>query len=478
MNQSHLERELKFEAPADAGLPDLDGLIPGASTRSETVSMRAVYYDTADRHLQRREVTLRRRSGGSDAGWHLKLPTDDARVEIQADSRSSSVPRELSDLVKGIRLGQRLAPAARLETTRRRHEVLDGAGGLIAEVADDEVRATPLHEGLEPSAWHEVEVELGPAGDEASLTQIGRALKKAGFRSAAYRSKYDRAVGEPPTHDRPPRLAGLVDDYLQQQYAAIGDEDAGMRLGENRVHKLRVAIRRTRSTIRVFGDLFDADATASLDVELRWIADILGAARDLDIVRERLTERMEKMPSELLLGPVAADLASVLASDRADAARAVADAMSSRRYQSLLAAVDGWRRSPPRGDVDPKAAAVSAYVDKAGKKARKRLASAIASGADEDHHRARKAMKRYRYAAELAEPRLGQSAARTAAWAESLQDDLGELQDTVTSAAVLVDLARRVGGRQRRNGFAYGVMYGHEQAAADDIRRRLAKRYG
>lgn len=478
MTQSHIERELKFEASADASLPGLDGLIPDSSVHSETVSLRAVYYDAADRHLQRRNVTLRRRSGGPDAGWHLKLPTDDAKVEIQVDSRASAVPRELSALVMGIRLGQRLTPTARLNTTRRRHEIVDSGGALIAEVAEDDVRAEPLLEGRDPSAWREVEVELGPAGDEGSLKALGQVLTKAGFQPSAYGSKYARAVGEPPKHDRPTRLAGLVDDYLQQQYEAIGDEDARMRLGENRVHKMRVAVRRTRSTIRVFADLFDADAAASFDAELRWFAEILGSARDLDIVRERLSRRMEKMPAELLLGPVAADLASVLASDRADAAKAVDEAMSSRRYQSLLVAVDGWRTSPPRSDGDPKAPAVSAYVDKAGKKARKRLAAAIKSGVDEDYHRARKATKRYRYAAELAEPRLGQPAAKTAAWAESLQDELGELQDTVTSSAVLLDLARRVGGRQRRNGFAYGVLYGQEQTAAEDIRRTLAKKYG
>jgi CHAD domain-containing protein len=479
MAQTRIERELKFEAPHEAELPDVDGIISGSSVRSETVQLKAVYYDTSDRHLQRHSVTLRRRSGGPDAGWHLKLPGDDpARVEIQADGRSSTVPRDLAELVKGIRLGQRLAATARLDTTRTRHEILDPTGELIAEVAEDDVYATPLLDGRKPSAWREVEVELGPAGDEATLTMFRRMLEKSGFGEASYGSKYVRAVGEPPERDRPARLAGLVDDYLQQQYKAIRDEDARMRLGENRVHKLRVAIRRTRSTMRVFGDLFDPDAAASLDAELRWFAEILGRARDLDIVRERLTARLEKLPAELLLGPVAADLESVLASDRAKAARAVEDAMRGRRHQRLLQTIDGWRTSPSRTEADPKASAASTYVDKAGKKARKRLASAIDSGEGEDFHRARKAMKRYRYAAELAEPQMGEKAGTTAAWAEGLQDELGELQDTVTSSTVLLRLARRVGGEPRRNGFSYGLLYGQEEKAADDIRRKLAKKYG
>jgi CHAD domain-containing protein len=480
MAQTHVERELKFEAAHEAELPDVDGIIGGTSVRSETVQLRAVYYDTSDRHLQRNLVTLRRRSGGPDAGWHLKLPAgaDHTKVEIQTDGRSSTVPRELSELVKGIRLGQRLTATARLDTTRTRHEILDPSGELIAEVAEDDVSATPLLDGGEPSAWREVEVELGPAGDDATLKLFRRALKQSGFGEASYGSKYARAVGEPPERDRPARLAGLVDDYLQQQYQAIRDEDARMRLGENRVHKLRVAVRRTRSTIRVFSDLFEADAAASLDTELRWFAEILGRARDLDVVHERLTECVETVPAELLLGPVAADLESVLASERANAARAVEDAMRGRRHQRLLQTIDSWRTAPPRTDVDPKASALSKYVDKAGKKARKRLNAALESGEGDDFHRARKAMKRYRYAAELAEPHLGKSAAATAAWAEGLQDELGELQDTVTSSAVLLNLARRVGGEPRRSAFSYGLLYGLEQKAADDIRRGLAKKYG
>jgi CHAD domain-containing protein len=195
-------------------------------------------------------------------------------------------------------------------------------------------------------------------------------------------------------------------------------------------------------------------------------------------VRGRLTDTIEQLPAELLLGPVAADLTSVLASDCGDAGRAVEAAMSGRRYQSLLLAIDSWRTSPPRTKLDPKTSAVSQYVDKAEKKARKRLSTALASGVDDDYHRARKAMKRYRYASELAEPQLGKAGAKAAGWAERLQDELGALQDTVTSSAVLLEIGRCLGTQPRRNGFSYGLMYGREQKAADEIRRQLAKDYG
>ena len=442
--------------------------------------LRAAYYDTADRHLQRHGATLRRRSGGHDAGWHLKLPADDddARIELHVESRASRVPRELGDLVKGIRLGQRLEATARLETRRARHEILNDSGELLAEVADDDVLATPLLDGAEASGWREVEVELGRAGDETTLKSVNKALRKAGFRPSGHESKYARAVGEPPTRRRPPRLAGLVDDYLQQQYHALGEEDVHLRLGDNRVHKMRVAVRRIRSTIRVFGDLFDETSASSLDAELTWLAEMLGRARDLDIVHERLTARVAGLPSQLIVGPVAADVEASLSADRADAGAAVESAMNGRRYQALPQMIDQWRAAPPRSDANPKSSAVAEYVESSGSKVRRRLRKAIKSGANEDFHRARKAAKRHRYAAELAEPLMGKPAAEVVARAKLLQDELGELQDSVASSSVLLDLGVRVGGRARRNGLSYGIMHGQEQVAADEIRRRLAEKYG
>jgi CHAD domain-containing protein len=477
MGQAH-ERPLKFDAAADVEMPALAGAVVETTVRAESVTLRATYWDTADRHLQRRGVRLRRLSGGPDAGWHLTLPLDDSRTEIRAERPSSAVPRELGDLVKGICLGQRLSAAARIDTVRTRHQILDRSGELVVEVVEDNVWAIPLIDDREPASWRELEVELGPAGDESTLKALGKLLKRAGFRPSGHGSKYVRAVGEPPGRERPSRLAGLVADYLCAQYGAIGEEDARLRLGENRVHKMRVAVRRTRSTLRVFGDIFDHDAATHLDAELRWIAETLGRARDLDVVRERLARRVDNTPERLLVGSVAADLDSALARERAAAGAALDAAMRGRRYLSLLKTIDRWRTQPPRTDRDPKASTVQRYVDRAGKKERTRLRAAITSGDADDFHRARKAAKRHRYAAELAQPRLGTQAAAVVEAAAQLQDDLGELQDTAASCMVLLDLARRLPAQPTASGFTYGLLYGDELHAADETRRRIAERNG
>src|SRR3954454_1990758 len=89
-----LEIEDKFDVPADYALPDLSG-IPGCAEVSRTLSHQlvAIYFDTPDLRLAARGVTLRRRRGGDDAGWHLKLPkAKGARQEIQLPlTRSAKV---------------------------------------------------------------------------------------------------------------------------------------------------------------------------------------------------------------------------------------------------------------------------------------------------------------------------------------------------------------------------------------------------
>ena len=69
------ETEAKYEAPAGRALPDLDDLPQVAGTSGpDEEQLEAEYYDTGDLRLIRAGITLRRRRGGHDAGWHLKLP--------------------------------------------------------------------------------------------------------------------------------------------------------------------------------------------------------------------------------------------------------------------------------------------------------------------------------------------------------------------------------------------------------------------
>lgn len=76
------ETERKYELADGVELPGWDGLVGvEASVGPEEQTLEALYFDTADLRLAQAGVTLRRRRGGHDAGWHVKLP-------VAGDSRT------------------------------------------------------------------------------------------------------------------------------------------------------------------------------------------------------------------------------------------------------------------------------------------------------------------------------------------------------------------------------------------------------
>src|SRR6478735_11721915 len=100
MADTKREIERKYESD-DGALPDLTR-VPGVATVLDkgVTHLDATYHDTADQRLTAASVTLRRRTGGSDAGWHLKLPVaPGVRDEIRAPL-SDTLPDELAALVR------------------------------------------------------------------------------------------------------------------------------------------------------------------------------------------------------------------------------------------------------------------------------------------------------------------------------------------------------------------------------------------
>ena len=125
-----METETKYEADASTVLPGLDTLPGVAGTRGpDIVQLEAEYYDTADFRLLRSGITLRRRKGGDDAGWHLKLPAGPAsREEIRRPLGRAGrrAPAELTNLVRASTRGRPLEPVASITTLRQITTLLGG----------------------------------------------------------------------------------------------------------------------------------------------------------------------------------------------------------------------------------------------------------------------------------------------------------------------------------------------------------------
>src|SRR6185295_13526196 len=118
----HVEVERKYEVVDETISPSFEGIAAVARVeRSPVQHLEAVYFDTAGHDLAARRITLRRRTGGPDAGWHLKLPAGpDARTEVHAplDAGTDTVPDALHDIVLAIARDRPLMPVARISTVR------------------------------------------------------------------------------------------------------------------------------------------------------------------------------------------------------------------------------------------------------------------------------------------------------------------------------------------------------------------------
>ncbi|MFF3504555.1 CHAD domain-containing protein [Streptomyces sp. NPDC003247] len=503
MTQSTQETEHKYDVPASGGFPRLSALTGAGNGTSlvdaGTHDLDAVYYDTADLRLTRGSATLRRRTGGPDAGWHLKLPLgDDTRDEIRAPLQEE-VPGRLRDLTLSRTRGAPLAPVVRIRSHRTARDLLDADGTRVAEVVLDRVEADSLRPGGGHTAWTELEVELAETTDPAVLKRVDKALGKEGFTLLKTPSKLSRALAETaprggadtrtpadaePAPDRPAELppgsAGAqVLAYVHDQVRTLVDLDPAVRRGlPDSVHRMRVACRRLRSCLRSYRSLFDRGVTDPLREELKWLGGELGAERDQEVLLERLRGHVGDLPPELVLGPVSARLQAWDAHRSAEARARTLAALDSARHLALLESLDRLATHPPlRAQGSRKAAKVlPGAIGKEHDRLARRVARAgrTSPGPDRDAalHDARKGAKRLRYAAEAARPALGKPARRMAKRAKAVQKALGDHHDSVVARDTLrrQAVAAHAAGEP---GFTWGLLHGREQAVATDREREL-----
>lgn len=488
MTSEHVEVERKFDVDGSFVLPDPAALSDaGVASTDEPVEheLEAVYHDTADLRLARARITLRRRTGGSDAGWHLKLPSaNGARRELHAPlgRAVTNPPRPLLEPVRGILRGAPTAPVATLRNRRVVTQLRDAEGRVLAEVADDAVTASASGPdgAADLQAWREVEVEL-VEGDESLLAPVGEWLAAAGARPSGSASKLARVLsarlpGPSPSRPRKsrkkaPAAGEVVLAALGRRVRDLEAADVGLRTEQDdSVHQLRVAARRLRSILASFRPVLDRAVTEPVRDELSWLGTELAQARDDEVALAHLRELVAEQPPELVLGPVAARLQQAqLRSIRGGRDRALAT-LSGDRYLRLLDALHGLLDVPPflPAADRPAGPVLRAAVRKAGKRLRRGVTAA--QHADDDGralalHAVRKAAKRVRYTAEVGAAERGKSGKRLVKVTKRVQKVLGEVQDTVVTR----EHCRQLGiaaSAAGENGFTFGLLHGLEEARA------------
>lgn len=455
----HREVERKFDVADPVAPPSFAGIgeiVPAAEPVTRTLA--AVYFDTPAHDLLANRMTLRRRTGGDDAGWHLKLPAGpDTRTEIRTPlDDGDDVPAELRDVVLAIVRDRPLTPIATITTTRDVQLLHDADGALLAEFCDDHVTAAAAGQaGATEQRWREWELEIvEPDATPELLDQLSGRLLSSGATPSRQHSKLARALGSTPSNvvqlDPVRRaVAEQVDRLLVWDRAVRADAD-------DAVHQMRVTIRKIRSLLH---------GSAAIADELRWLAGLLGVARDAEVLAQRYRQALDRLPPRLVHGPIAERLVDG-AARRYQAGRDEAlTAMRSARYFRLLDELDTLAADTPASE-QPSAPATIAAAYRRVRKATRAARTASHTGRDEALHRIRKSAKRLRYTAAAAD------ATQIAERAKAIQTLLGDHQDSVVSRAHLLREAAAAHAAGEDT-FSYGLLYQQEEDLAERCRAQL-----
>lgn len=466
----YTETERKFEVVETTVSPSFDGLsLVSRVERSPSQSLDAVYFDTPGRDLARHKITLRRRTGGSDAGWHLKLPAGaDTRTEVRMPLEGEAVPDALRDVVLAIVRDRPLAPVARISTARTIELLYGHDGSVVAEFCDDRVTASA--EGGDEVQWREWELELADGADPALLDRLANRLFDAGALPAGHGSKLARVLASSGSADEQQRpvssdplhraVAGHVEELVEWDRAVRSDV-------YDSVHQMRVTTRKIRSLLQSSEGSFGISDDDWILGELRELAAVLGVARDAEVLAERYERALDALPEANVRGPVRERLVEGAKKRYQTGWRRSLTAMRSPRYFRLLDALEALTAAEPPAPAAPGEQPADATIDSAYRRVRKAAKAAREAAqdpgvdGDEALHRIRKRAKQLRYTASAT------GANRVADRAKVIQTLLGDHQDSVVSRSHLSRQAA-VAHAAGEDTFTYGLLYQQE----DDLARR------
>src|ERR1700722_15273515 len=470
----YLEVERKFDVGESTSSPSFAGLADILRVeRLPTQSLDAVYFDTPARDLAAKRITLRRRTGGVDAGWHLKLPAGpDARTEVRAplsaangraNGAQQGVPTELLDVVLAIVRDRPVSPVARISTRRKVHLLYGADDAVLAEFCDDQVTAGQGADGtIAEQRWREWELELvGPEATTELMDKLSDRLLDADATPARSGSKLARVL-DTSQSDEPARPPDPLHRAVAEQLDELLVWDRAVRAeADDAVHQMRVTTRKIRSLLQASPDSF-ALPDALLD-ELRELANVLGEARDAEVLAEHYRSALDGLPPELVRGPVRERLIDGAEERYRTGLRNSLAALRKPRYFRLLDALEAVVAKVPPAEQEPDP------VTAASKKVHKAAKSAQRAG-DEDRddaiHRIRKRAKRLRYTA------AATGATKVSKRAKKIQSLLGDHQDSVVSRAHLLQQAEPAHAAGEDT-FTYGLLYQQENDFAHERRQHL-----
>jgi inorganic triphosphatase YgiF len=456
-----METELKFAlSPEARGIVERHAVATDPAAGAATIHTdHTTYYDTADHALHEAGFSLRIRHCLDDGTYvqtvEAGVPGSGVRrQEWQWALPADGLNRERFEEVPGLRAAMNgssadLQPVFCTEVRRRRQLLHRPDGSLVELALDDGVVVSSGQS--EPVS--ELGIEL-KAGSEQTLFGVGLDLLHSAPLSLQVESKADRgyrlqdcdgprarrADGLPLDPEATvaasfARIAESVMEHLLSNQPAVlrGEEAEG-------VHQMRVAVRRLRALLVLFGPLLERRTRGRFEEELRHLGDCLGAARDWDVFAD------ETLPGAAADG-VAVGLVEALqaaAETRRHAAhQAAKKSIGAPSFARFALAFGAWSRCEVAAVARDGDRAIGELapdlLDRLERKLARRLGD-IDRCDPASLHAARKSAKKLRYAVEYFSALFGPEATRYAKRCTRLQNRLGVLNDLETAADRIADL--------------------------------------
>ena len=198
----------------------------------------------------------------------------------------------------------------------------------------------------------------------------------------------------------------------------------------DQVHKMRIATRRARSVLRTFRDVLPADLR-DVSADLKWLADELGAVRDLDVYSEQYLKHRARLPEENVEGLRRYE--EHLRAEQSAFRESLAGALESERYRGLVGRLAAFGSGSLESGSKSIRNVGQAYVASARTRVLKRGRRIDERSRPAQLHELRKSVKRFRYLLESFEPHCGERLGHARKAAMRMQDVLGAYQDACTA---------------------------------------------
>ncbi len=226
------------------------------------------------------------------------------------------------------------------------------------------------------------------------------------------------------------------------------NHEATCKANPEALHRMRMALTRLRSAISFFSPVATDSERARIKKELKWLNSHLGAARDMDVMIERLEENHKPPP------PVVEEQWS-LEEKCTESHRRLTRTLRSTRYRRLIENTHHWIESGPWSTTQGKQASeartspIAAYGTQKLTRWRKKLLKKSRKLCDmgpKKRHRLRLANKKLFYSTEFLEDVFpDQRVSRQRPALKHLgkaQKSLGQLNDNANSRSFASDLER------------------------------------